>query len=243
VLYRRGEMGKTSRKVKRAKEEGVYRTTTTGVTVRCLPIATMMERQEASIRGSVEWPEVPTRIITDVAGAEGVEALSEDYIAKDKRATDEQKEQWAEYQAEQVRAEGEYQAKMTVGLIRLIATRGIRLPEGIEEEWLADDEFLLIDTPEDEKERLVHWFQGRVLGDPTKDLAEIIAGCHEASGYDKEVLSRLEASFREPVGGAKRDTSGDGAGDTGAEKAKERVVVRKKVASAPSAEVVGESAG
>lgn len=239
-------MGKTTRKIKRnaaKKEEGVYRTTSRGVKVRCLPIATMMERQEASIRASVDWPEIPTRIITDVSGAEGVEALSQQYIEKDKRATEEQKEAWADYQSEKQAADAEYQAKMTVGLTRLIAVHGIELPAGAEKQWKKDDEFLLIETPKDENERRVQWFQSRVLGDVGRDLAEIMTGIHEASGYDKEVLSTLEASFREPVGGAKRDTADDSTGDAGGEETEERVVVRETVAPAASPEVVGGMAG
>jgi hypothetical protein len=239
-------MGKTARKVRRKKEkqtEGVYRTTSRGVKVRCLPIATMMERQEASIRASVDWPEPPTRIITDVAGAEGVEALSEQYIEKDKRATDEEKAAWVEYQAELAQAEGEYRAKMTVGTVRLIATRGIELPAGIEQEWKQDDEFLLIDTPEDERDRCIEWFQSRVLGNLERDLADIIAGIHEASGYDKEVIARLEASFRESLGRAERNAALDDPGNTGEQEEAGRMVVREKVADSPSTEVVGISDG
>lgn len=172
--------------------------TSRGVEVECLPIADALDAQEQNIRASVEWPEEPTRTITDVAGSEMTEPLSEEYL-KSEQATDEQKEEWAEYQAAQAEAEAEFSDKINEGRVRIIAVKGVRWDAKLEKAWAGDHDFMGMTVPDDPRERQLHFFRSEVLGN-IGDLYTILLGIYQASGYDEEVLDAVEASFRTEMG-------------------------------------------
>jgi len=190
---------------------GVFVTTSRGVEVECLPVADVIEAQEENIRASVGWPTKPTRTITDVAGSEMTEPLSDRYV-ESAQATEEQKEAWAEYVAAQARAEAEFSRRLNDGRVKLIAQRGVRWDADLEKEWAADDEWAGMTVPEDPRERTLHFFRTQVLGN-LGDLYRVLFGIYRASGYDEEVLDLMEASFRTEMGRAGGDEPEDGTGD------------------------------
>lgn len=173
-------------------------TTSRGVEVECLPIADALDAQEENIRASVEWPEEPTRTMTDVAGSEMTEPLSSAYIESD-QATDEQKEEWAEYQAAQAEAEAEFSARLDEGRVRIIAVKGVRWDARLEKAWTKDHPWMGMIVPDDPRERQLHFFRSEVLGN-IGDLYSILLGIYQASGYDEEVLDAVEAGFQTEMG-------------------------------------------
>jgi hypothetical protein len=194
-------------------EAGVFVTTSRGVEVECLPIADVIEAQEANIRASVEWPEQPTRIIADVAGSEMEEPLTEAYI-ETAHASHEEIEAWVSYKGKQAQAEAEFSARLNDGRVKLLAQRGVRWNDDLEAEWTKDDEWAGMTVPEDPRERKLHFFRTQVLGN-LGDLYRVLFGIYQASGYDEEVLDLMEASFRSEMGRAGGDEPEDGAGGHG----------------------------
>lgn len=189
--------------------------TSRGVDVECLPVADALDAQEENIRANIEWPEKPTRVITDVAGSEMVEPLSKEYLESG-QATEEQEEAWDEYQVARAGAQAEFDARLDEGRVRLIAVKGVRWNEKLERDWAEDHDFLGMTVPEDPRERKLHFFRSEVLGN-IGDLYTILLGIYRASGYDEEVLDLMEASFRSEMGKPDEGLDAeDGAGDHGA---------------------------
>jgi len=191
-------------------------TTSRGVTVECLPIASTIEAHEENIRASIEWPEKPIRLITDVAGSVMEEPLSEAYIKSD-YATEEETDIWEEYQAQQARAQAEFDEKYQVGIARLLAVEGVRIIDVDEDEWISKHQWLNMTVPDDPRERSLHFFMTEVLGNLEGDFAAIMAGIALASGGDEELIRAAEASFRIEMGRTKRDAAGDDTGDPAAQ--------------------------
>jgi hypothetical protein len=191
-------------------------TTSRGVTVECLPIFSTIEAHEENIQASVEWPEKPIRLITDVAGSVVEQPFSEAYIKSD-RATEEEKDTWNEYQAQQARAQAEFDEKYQVGVVRLLSTDGVHLIDVDEDAWAEKHRWVNMTVPEDPNERALHFFRTEVLGNIEEDLAAIMAGITLASGGDEELIRAAEASFRAEMGQARRDAAGDDTGDTAAQ--------------------------
>lgn len=190
-------------------------TTSRGVAIVCHPVAAELETVETNLRASVDWPAVPTRTITDVAGSEMEEELSQAYVDSE-RATDEEKEAWAEYQAALSQATDELRLKRALAIPRLLALKGISLADpSLEEQWTEEHRWMGVDVPADRRERALHFLTTEILGDAKKDTEKILLGIYRASGQDEEVLNRLEASFRSQMGRAEGDAAGKGAGDTG----------------------------
>ena len=194
-------------------EAGVFVTTSRGVEVECLPIADVIEAQEANIRALVEWPEQPTRVIADVAGSEMEEPLSQKYVESG-QATEEQVEAWAGYVEAKAQAEAKFSARLNDGRVKLLAQRGVRWDASLEEEWKKDDEWAGMTVPEDSRARTLHFFGTQVLGN-LGDLYRVLFGIYRASGYDEEVLDLMEDSFRSEMGRAGGDEPEDGAGGHG----------------------------
>lgn len=213
---------------------GVLITTSRGVEVECLPIADTLDAHEENIRASVEWPEMPVRVMVDVAGSEMESPLSQEYV-ESAQATDEEKEAWAEYQIAQAEAQAQFKAKLDENRVRLIAFKGVQWNGKLEEEWAADHEWLGTTVPEGERERKLHFFRTEVLGN-IGDLYTVLFGIYQASGYDEEVLDMMEASFRPEMGRAEGDAAEDGTGDTGEES--EAVLVEQ-----PQVDGDGDGAG
>ncbi len=204
---------KTSR---RQQPKGVTVTTSRGVVVECLPVGIELESQEANIRESVDWPEKPTRVMTDVADSEIEIELSQDYVGSD-RATEEQKAAWSAYWEDLARAEAEFQGKLNEAQPRLIAYKGVRLADpSLAEKWAEDHRWLGMEVPEDERERSLHFLRTEILGDPVEDMTAIMVGIYRASGFDEEVLAEFEANFRPQMGRPGRAAAGDDTGDPAA---------------------------
>jgi hypothetical protein len=195
-------------------------TTSRGVTVECLPIASTIETHEENIRGSIEWPDHPVRIITDVAGSEKEKLLSTEYI-KSGYATEEETEAWEAYQVEQIRAQAEFDERYQIGVTRLLAVEGIELVDVDEDAWIKRHKWLNMTVPDDPDERALHFFRTEILGNIEDDFAAIMAGITLASGGDEELIRAAEASFRSEMGRTKRAETDDDTGDTAASGAQE----------------------
>lgn len=205
-----------ARRKPQTEPKGVVVTTSRGVQVECLPVGIELESQEANIRESVEWPDKPTRIMTDVAGSEMEVELSQDYVESD-RATEEQKATWSAYWEDLAQAEAEFREKLNEAQPRLIAYKGIRLVDGsLAEKWTEDHEWMGMEVPEGERDRSLHFLRTEILGDPVKDMTAIMVGIYRASGFDEEVLAEFEATFRAPLGRARRDAAEQDQGDPSA---------------------------
>jgi hypothetical protein len=191
-------------------------TTSRGVTVECLPIASTIEAHEENVRSSIEWPETPTRAVTDVAGSVEEIPLSDEYI-KSGYATEEEAEAWEEYQAEQARAQAEFDGKYKVGVVRLLSTEGVRILDADEDAWVKRHEWLNMTVPDDPGERILHFFRTEVLGNIESDLAAIMAGITFASGGDEELIRAAENSFRTEMERARRAKALDDTGDPATE--------------------------
>ena len=187
-------------------------TTSRGVTVECLPIASTIEAHEENVRASVDWPEVPTRSVTDVAGSVEEMPLSAEYI-KSGYATEEETEAWEAYQAEQARAQAEFDGKYQLGIVRLLAVEGVRVLDADEDAWVRRHKWMNMIVPDDPDELALHFFRTEVLGNIQDDLGAIMAGITLASGGDEELIRAAEDSFRLEMGRTRRAEALDDTGD------------------------------
>lgn len=189
--------------------------TSRGVKVECLPIAAEIEAQENNIRSGIDWPEVPTREVSDVAGSVMHFSYTDESI---KDAPEEAKQAWEKYQADLFAAQHEFDARIGEGRPRLIAYRGIRLvDESLPAKWEKEHEWLGMTIPETPHERALHFFQTEILGNPTTDLYGILLGIYKASGYSDELLEKAEAFFRSQMGRGDGTDAGADPGDSGTE--------------------------
>ena len=206
-------MASRRRSVKRAKivddDKRVIVETSRGVQLECHPIITEIEAQEENIRSQYEWPEVPHRDISDTVPPDAgpkwprTEEIDQQWV-DDEWATDEDKEAWAEYLKAYELVDAEFSTKMNDSRLRLIALRGVTVLDAKpEKEWVKEHEWMGMDVPEDDLERLMHFFRTEVLG-TTVDMFTITKGIYRAAGFDQEVLDELEQSFRSEVGRAGR---------------------------------------
>ena len=193
----------------------VLYTTSRGVEVECLPIAAEIEAQEQNIRNAIDWPDIPKRKVTDVAGSTAEFPYTEVSI---ETAPDEDKLKWADYLLAQERAQVDYDRRIAEARPRLIAYRGVRVvDEALPTQWAQDHIWMGMEVPDDPRERSLHFFMTEVLGNIAGDLNSILLGIYRASGYDADLLDRAEAFFRSQMGRRERpDDSGD-SGDTGAQ--------------------------
>jgi hypothetical protein len=215
----------TTRKAKRAKkrqeEDGrVIVETSRGVRGACQPIAMMLEAQEQNIRGSIEWPEVPTYSFEDVAG-NVIERVHTQATIDDPATSEEDRAAWADYLLAQQAAQTEFDDRRNNGIVRLLAVEGFEVLDG-GDDWERRHELYGMAVPDDEFERTVHYFQTEVIG-TQDDVYQIMLGIYRASGYDEEVMAQVEAGFRAEVGQAGTGGAGDaaesGAGDPDGEAA------------------------
>ena len=211
----------TKKKVKKREapllDNRVLFTTSRGVTGECMPVAGALEAIEANIRNSIDWPELPTRTITDVAGSEMELPLTQEYVDGNEVA-DEQKESWADYIIAQQAAQLEFNTRHSTGLAKLLAWEGFKPlnVEALQAKWAEEDEWLEMTIPEGERDRAYHFFQTRVLGNADTDVKGIATGVFRASGYSREVLDEYERRFRADLGQPEDgDGTGEDQGDTG----------------------------
>jgi len=183
--------------------------TSRGVELECMPIAAEIEQQENNIRASIDWPEVPTRTIEDVAGSTMTIELTQDYVDSE-HAGDEEKAAWEQYRADLEEPVAEFSQRLNIARLRLISLRGVRLVNGSDDEWVKDHEWMGMSVPEDPRERAYHFFMTEVIGNLEDDMVSVMVGIYQASGYDSEVLNQVEQSFRSAMGKAGADgNSGD----------------------------------
>jgi len=186
----------------------VIRTTTRGVEVECLPVAIEFETMEQNIRESIEWPGKPTYDLTDVAGSTMQMDMSQEWV--DSQATEEQRQEWSDYQVELARGQAEYDARIGEARAKFLSVKAIRLVDpSLEDTWREEHEWLGMTVPDDPRRRALHYFQTEIIGNPETDMATIITGMYRASGTDPELMERVEASFRHKVG----EPGGNSAGD------------------------------
>ena len=194
-------------------ENRVIVTTSRGVDVECLPVAEMFDAQEESLRAGVEWPEKPVHVITDVAGSQIEQALTQEWVGSG-QASDEETEAWEEYLVAQTRAQAEYEGKRDEALPRLLAYKGIRLVnESLTEKWTEDHEWMGFTVPDDPRERMLHFLRTEILGNAGNDMIEIMLGIYRASGADPDLMREAEIFFRSQVGRAAGDAAEGSAGD------------------------------
>ena len=216
-------VGMKGLRVQPLEDDGrVFITTSRGVEVECLPIADTIDAQEENARGSIEWPEVPTRTITDIAGSKMVEPLTEAYIETG-HATHEEIGAWTDYQVAQAEAEATFQTRFRDGRVRLIAAKGVQWDASLEKDWTEAAEWIGMVVPEDPRDRKLHFLRFEVLGN-IGDLYTILFGIYHASGYDEEVLDEMEATFRSEMGQQDEGPdAGASEGDSGSEERAELV--------------------
>lgn len=215
----------TTRKAKRAakrkqEEDGrVIVETSRGTRGVCKPIAMMIESQESNIRESVDWPEIPTYTFTDVAGTE-IERQHTQGTIEDPATSEEDRVAWADYLLAQQAAQAEFDERRNNGLLRLLAFEGFEVLDGADDGWERRHELYGMVVPTDEFEKTIHYFQTEVIG-TQDDVFNIMLGIYRASGYDEEVMAKVEAGFRAEVGQTGEAGAGNapepGAGDPGGE--------------------------
>jgi hypothetical protein len=141
--------------------------------------------------------------------------LSEAHM-KSGHATEEEIAAWETYQAEQARAQAEFDGLYQVGIVRLLAIKGVCVPDANEDAWTKQHEWMNMTVPEDPNERAVHFFRTEVLGNIEDDLGAILAGITLASGGDEELIRAAEDSFRAEMGRSRRAETGNDTGDSAA---------------------------
>lgn len=186
-------------------------TTSRGIEVECLPIAAMLEEFEENIRASIDWPDVPTYTV-HYAGGETIEKPHDATSIEDSQTTDEEKQAWADYLLNKQAADAQFAEKRANGYMRLLSVDGIKVLNE-QDDWQQRHEFYGMTVPDDPLERTVHYFRTEVIGSQD-DIYLIMLGVYRASGYDEEVLSQVEASFRASLGQDKQAGTGDDAGDS-----------------------------
>lgn len=197
-----------------SSSDRVFITTSRGVALECMPIAAEIEQQEHNIRQAIDWPDVPTRSIEDVAGSTMTVELTQEYVDSE-HATDEQREAWGQYLADLAGPTADFTTRLNTARPRLIALRGIRImDETLIDVWAKDHEWLGMSVPDDPRERAYHFFMTEMLGNLEDDMTAIMVGIYRASGYDSEVLDQVERSFRAALGKSRPDAD---TGDTGQE--------------------------
>jgi len=214
-------MASRSRTIKRAKvldedKDKVIVETSRGVRLECHPIITEIEAQEENIRAQYEWPDVPQRKIDVPPDATwpGVVDQTQEHIDSE-FSTDEEKETWSQYLKAYELVDAEFSTKMNDARLKLIALEGVRVIDAVPEDvWVRRHEFLGMVVPEDNLERMMHYFRTQVLG-ATADMFVITKGIYRAAGFDPEVLEELEQSFRNQVGSAGREILEGDQKDTG----------------------------
>jgi hypothetical protein len=198
--------------------EPVIVTTSRGVEGECMPIAAMLEAMEENIRASITWPDVPTYTV-HYAGGETVQKPHDESSIADPKTTEEEKLAWADYLLDRQAADAEFEEKRGEGYMRLLAVDGFKVRDA-GDDWERRHRFYGMTVPDDPLERALHYFRTEVAS-TQDDVYLIMLGIYRASGYDEEVLSQMEATFRASLGqggetgaGADVDT---GAADPGAE--------------------------
>lgn len=192
----------------------VFYTSSTGVTVKCLPAAQAMDDAQSSVDMPKQADYVDPKIITDVGGSELRKPWTEEHVLGNpdegiSPAPEEIQTQWAAFQE----AEAAAQAILVERMSRTLAIYGVEiLDEEPMEEWFRKRAFVLGDesVPEGDLERLLMYVTKAVLI-TVRDGQLCSMGIYRASGADRELLDRIEAGFRSPVEGAEGT---DAVGDT-----------------------------
>lgn len=197
---------------KTRKKTGHTITTSRGVEIECMAIAVALETQEANIRESIEWPDKPTRTITDVAGSTAETTLSQKYVDSS-HATEDEKEAWAEYLVNLAGAEAEFKERLEEPRMMMMAHKGIRVvDESLKDAWLQEHVLFGMTVPEPGPKRSLHFLMTEIMGNLEDDLTDILVGIYRASGADPKLLEQAEATFRLEMGETKRAKVGDDSG-------------------------------
>lgn len=118
---------------------------------------------------------------------------------------------WADYESALLTLNTAYAEKFT----KLAILKGVKILEPAipsDEEWVPMQEFIGITVPTEPLERKWHWMQTELLATPD-EAKHLLMGVLSASGTDEEVISEMEKSFRDSVGGTSRHAA-DGVGDS-----------------------------
>lgn len=193
-------MASKTRSAKRAQKKAqddrrVIVSTSRGHRVECLPVATLIDEIQQAYQDKM--PTSPIRIITDVAGSE-MEVPYNDETIGDADVPEEVVLAYAEYKTESATLD----AERNENVLRAVAVRGVNIltmPD--DDSWIELHEWLGMTVPESPHERLYHYFKTEIIGTEADGVA-ITAGIYRASGVDEEVISQMEASFRDSVGGS-----------------------------------------
>lgn len=200
---------RAAQKKKEKEHEGVVVTTSRGAVGECMPIAMMIESQEENIRNSVKWPEIPTYTFVDVAGVE-IERQHTQATIEDDATSEDDKQAWADYLIAKQAARQEFDERRNMGLMNLLAFEGFKVLDE-QDGWAERHVRYGMEVPDDPFERVIHYFQTEVIG-TQDDVYKIMLGIYRASGYDEEVMSRVEASFRAKMGKSKETRQSSAAG-------------------------------
>lgn len=187
--------------------------TSRGVTVEFVNIAPLLDILNQQRVKSI--PKVPTYTVTTATGASEthehfhrvvkVKELDDAGNATgnltDKEetslTTDEERAAWAKYQADLKAANAAYAENFT----KTVTLYGLQYDKALVEaqEWATRQAFVGVTVPTDPLEREWHWLQTELISGED-EAKRLIAGVIAASGTDEEVISQMEALFRDSVG-------------------------------------------
>jgi len=198
---------KTRLQIYQDEQSQVYRTTSRGVTVKCLPVAHLLEKVRTEVTDEYPDPVPPMRKLEGVGEVEI--PYTEDTIAVE-GVPEEDKAAWADYQQkmreiEMVRGER---------TLKVIALRGVEFE--MRPGWEEEHEFMGLRVPEGDAAKLYHYFTTEVVGNKMDGFL-ISQGISEASGVDKELLATAEDTFLDTLGESEWDESGTDSDDLGEE--------------------------
>jgi len=195
---------KRKKHTRTVETQEVIVTMSTGTIVQCLPISLSL----AAIRNTVDLPDVPTYTQTDVAGAE----MEHEYDQKaidDKHTPQEDKDAWAEYKVQLVKASTE----RSMRIYSRVARKGIKVIKGLSMgKFIADLKEDGIDPPTDKKELKRLYADLEIFACPD-DFNQVLMGIQLASGVDEEVIKEAEERMFRPLGEPDGEDAGSDSGD------------------------------
>lgn len=191
-------------------------TTSRGITVTCLSIATLLDKLDSQFTP----PQPPTYEVPTATGAKEIHAHSHriekvpeldaegketgKFIEREETTleTDEDRAVWADY----LRRRRDNAAAHQRAISRLILLRGIDFAMPTDDTWVRTQELVGMTVPEDPLERRLHYAETEIVGN-AQDMEELVVRTFLQSGVDEEVVRQMEKSFRRSLGRSRRNAA------------------------------------
>ncbi len=183
-------------KRKRKRKSDVVVKLPNGHKIKCYPIVFLMDAIKTQFTERLDALVIPTYELAGV-GDSSITKTYNDKTILGKDVPEEDQIAYTEYKV----AANRINSEASMAQLKAIAVKGSRvLTRKPEEEWIANLEFLGIEVPESENERLWLYFKTEVLSS-IQDGIQIILGVTRASGVSEEVIAKRLASFQNKMGG------------------------------------------